>query len=44
MTASYTIPQLQKYFKGDLNGDGLINQLDLKILADYQLVSYELED
>ena len=31
-------------FSADLNGDGIINQLDFNILANYWLVSYELED
>ncbi|MHC4068843.1 MAG: hypothetical protein ACYSR8_04595 [Planctomycetota bacterium] len=31
-------------FSADLNGDGIINQLDFSILTDYWLVSYELED
>jgi len=31
-------------FSADLNGDGIINQLDFNILARYWLVSYELED
>jgi hypothetical protein len=31
-------------FKADLNNDGIINALDLSILTNYWLVSYELED
>lgn len=31
-------------FSVDLNGDGIINQLDFNILVEYWLVSYELED
>jgi len=31
-------------FRADLNGDGIINQVDLSILTKYWLVSYELED
>ena len=31
-------------FSADLNGDGIINQLDFSILTNYWLVSYELED
>ena len=36
-----TAPEL---LRADLNDDGVINQLDFAILADYWLISYELDD